>query len=210
MSLLVVRDKRSGFTLIELSIVLVIIAILAAAILRSQSVIDTANVTEVIKSINDVRAAVGSFKQRYHYLPGDFPIAAATPEIPNVQAACRIGGANAGNGNGRIDAIESACASEDLIRAELIKGDPLQPIANRFGNVVLASAANSGATVAFPATVQNVLVLTNISCAVALEIDRKIDDGDLSAGTVRGSQNNTFCTAPGNEGIVLASFAVAL
>jgi len=189
---------------------MVIIAILAVAILRSQSVIDTANVTEVIKSIGDVRAAVGTFKQRYHYLPGDFPIDRVNPEIPNVQAACRISGANAGNGNGSIEPIESVCASEDLIRAELIEGDPLQPIANRFGNVTLARVANSGATVAFPATVQNVLVLTNISCAVALEIDRKIDDGDLTSGTVRGSKNNTFCTTPGNEKIVLASFAVAL
>lgn len=188
----------AGFTLVELAIVLAIIALLAVAVLKSQSVLDQAVAAEAVASIKDLRAAVAAFKQRYRYLPGDFPVDKDNPEIPGVQAACRIDGASAGNGNGSIEPGESACASEHLIRAELVKGDPALPIRNRQGDISLVRAADSGALAAYPASVRNVLRLTNIPCDVTLEIDRKIDDGDLSAGAVRAAQDNAYCTAPGN------------
>lgn len=202
--------RQDGFTLVELAIVLTIITILAVAILKSQSVVDQAVVAEAVASIKDLRAAAATFRQRYRYLPGDFPVDKDNPEIPGVQAACRIDGANAGNGNGSIEPGESACASEHLIRAELVKGDPLSPIRSRQGTIWLVRAADSGALAAYTAPVQNVLVLSNIPCGIALEIDRKIDDGNLSSGTVRASQDNAFCTAAGNEKTMLASLAVAL
>lgn len=189
---------------------LAIIAILMVAVLKSQSVVSGAVVSEIVASIKDLRTIVGTFRQRYHYLPGDFPVDTANPEIPGVQAACRIGGLNPGNGNGSIEPSESACASEHLIRADLIKGDPSSPIVIRSGNVFLVRAADSGVTVAFQAPVQNVFILTNITCDIALDIDQKIDDGDLSSGSIRASQDNAFCTTLGNEKISLASFAVAL
>lgn len=204
------QRARAGFTLVELAIVLTVIAILMIAILKGQSVVNQAVVSEYVASIKDLRTAVATFRQRYHYLPGDFPVDNGNPEIPGVQAACQIGGANAGNGNGSIEPSESTCASEHLIRAELIKGDPGLPIVTRSGNVFLVRGAGSGVTVAFQPPVQNVLVLTNIACDIALEIDRKIDDGNLSSGSVRASQDNAFCTTPGNEKVFLASFAVAL
>ncbi|MCZ2114664.1 MAG: prepilin-type N-terminal cleavage/methylation domain-containing protein [Anaerolineae bacterium] len=203
-------SRQDGFTLMELAIVLTIITILAVAILKSQSVVDQAVVAEAVASIKDLRAAAAAFRQRYRYLPGDFPVDGGIPEIPGVQAACRMGGANAGNGNGSIEPGESACASEHLIRADLVKGDPQLAIQNRQGAIWLVRAADSGALAAFSAPVQNVLVLSNIPCDMALEIDRKIDDGNLSSGTVRASQDNAFCTAAGNQKAILASLAAAL
>jgi len=200
----------AGFTLVELAIVLTIITILMFAILKSQSVVEQAVVAEAIASIKDMRTAVATFRQRYRYLPGDFPMDSGNPEISGVQAACLMGGANAGNGNGSIEPGESPCASEHLIRAELVKGDPLSPILNRQGAVWLVRAADSGALAAFTAPVQNVLVLSNIPCDLALEIDRKIDDGNLSSGSVRASQDNAFCTTAGNQKVILASLAAAL
>lgn len=192
------RGGTAGFTLVELAIVLTIITILAVAILKSQTVVDQAVAAEVVASIKDLRSAVAAFRQRYRYLPGDFPVDKDNPEIPGVQAACRIGGASAGNGNGSIEPGESTCASEHLIRAEFVKGDPALPIRNRLGEISLARAADSGSAVPFAAPVLNVLVLGNIPCDLSLEIDRRIDDGNLSAGAVRASQGNAFCTAPGN------------
>lgn len=202
--------RCAGFTLIEIAIVFVIISILAAVVLRSQSVIDQATVVDTIASVKDLQAAVGVFKQRYRYLPGDFPVDQTNPEIRDVQPACRIAGANAGNGNGSIEPGESACATEHLIRAELIKGDPLLPISNRQGKISLVRVADSGALTAYDARVQNVIVLTNISCTMALEIDRKIDDANLSTGTVRASKDNAFCTASANDRVQLVAFSVAL
>lgn len=191
-------SRQDGFTLVELAIVLAIMAILAVAILKGQSIVDQAVVAETVASIKDLRAAAAAFKQRYRYLPGDFPVDKDNPEIPGVQTACRIDGASAGNGNGSIEPGESSCTSEHLIRVDLIKGDPALPIRNRLGDIWFVRAADSGAAVAFTPPVLNVLVLANIPCDIALEIDRKIDDGDLSAGTVRASQGNAFCSAPAN------------
>jgi len=188
----------AGFTLVELAIVLAIIALLAVAVLKGQTVVDQAVAAEAVAAIKDLRAAVATFRQRYRYLPGDFPVDGTNPEISGVSPSCRIGGASAGNGNGSVEPGESACASEHLIRADLVKGDPALPIRTRQGDVILVRSANSGSVAPFSAQVLNVLVLGNIPCDVALEIDRKIDDGDLSAGAVRASQNNAYCTAPAN------------
>jgi len=65
---------RKGFTLVELSIVLVIIGLLIGGILVAQSMVSTAKVTAVIQQIGQFDAGVENFKTRYNYLPGDLPI----------------------------------------------------------------------------------------------------------------------------------------
>jgi prepilin-type N-terminal cleavage/methylation domain-containing protein len=204
-------QRNSGFTLVEIAIVIAIISLLMVAVFKGQSLVDQANTSDIIATMKDLRVAADTFKQKFHYLPGDFPVATgASQEISGVSAACSIGGAGAGNGNGIIEANESACATEHLVRAELIKGDPTTPISTRQGTVWLAYRDNSGAQTAYIAPVQNVVVLSNISCSVALEIDRKLDDGILTAGTIRASKDNTFCTTAGNEKVPLVAFSMAL
>lgn len=64
---------RKGFTLIELSIVLVIIGLLIGGILAAQSMISTSKITATISQIQQFDAGVMNFKTKYHYLPGDAP-----------------------------------------------------------------------------------------------------------------------------------------
>lgn len=196
--------REGGFSLVELAIVLTVIAILSVAILRSQTVLDRAAVAEAIAEIKDLRAAVATFRQRYRYLPGDFPVDA---EIPDVRGDCRMGGSGGGNGNGDIEQNESRCASEQLIRAGLIRGDPDEQIKTRLGAVSLKRTADAGVSFSNQPQIRNVLVFDNVPCDVALEIDRKIDDGLLSAGSVRADD---ACLAPGSEKTRLRHFAVAL
>jgi prepilin-type N-terminal cleavage/methylation domain-containing protein len=204
-------QRNSGFTLVEIAIVIAIISLLMVAVFKGQSLVDQAFTSDIIATMKDLRVAAGTFKQKFHYLPGDFPVATgASQEIPGVSAACSIGGASAGNGNGIIEATESACATEHLVRADLIKGDPTLPISTRQGTVWLAYQADSGVQTAYIAPVQNVVVLSNIPCSMALEIDRKLDDGILTAGTIRASKDNAFCTTAGNEKVPLVAFAMAL
>ncbi len=199
--------RERGFSLVELAIVLTVIAILSVAILRSQTVLDRAAVAEAIAAIKDLRAAVATFRQRYRYLPGDFPVDKNHPEIPGVRGDCRRGGSGGGNGNGDIEQNESRCASEQLIRAGLIRGDPDEQIKTRLGAVSLKRTADAGVSFSNPPQIRNVLVFDNVPCDVALEIDRKIDDGLLSAGSVRADD---ACLAPGSEKTRLRHFAVAL
>lgn len=65
------RPRKNGFTLIELSIVLVIIGLIAGGIMTGRDLIEAAKVRKDIRLINEVRTAVNSFRIKYNALPGD-------------------------------------------------------------------------------------------------------------------------------------------
>ncbi len=64
------RAQR-GFTLVELSIVLVVIGLLIGGILVGQSLIQSAALNNTVKQIGQFDAGVIAFKEKYNGLPGD-------------------------------------------------------------------------------------------------------------------------------------------
>lgn len=67
------KNKKSGFTLVELSIVLVIIGLIVGGVLVGQDLIEAARVRSTISKIQQYQVAVNTFKVKYGYLPGDIP-----------------------------------------------------------------------------------------------------------------------------------------
>lgn len=63
--------STKGFTLIELSIVLVIIGLLVGGILVGHDLIRAAEIRATVKQIEDVNTAVMTFRLKYNALPGD-------------------------------------------------------------------------------------------------------------------------------------------
>jgi prepilin-type N-terminal cleavage/methylation domain-containing protein len=93
----VVCQKNKGFTLIELSIVMVIIGLIIGGILTGQELIHGAGVRATMSQIIKYNSAVNTFQMKYNALPGDF--STATTYI--VGAATVING----NGDGLIGSI---------------------------------------------------------------------------------------------------------
>jgi prepilin-type N-terminal cleavage/methylation domain-containing protein len=71
------HNEHSGFTLIELSIVLVIIGLLVGGVLVGQDLIRAAEVRATVSQIEKFNTAANTFKLKYGYLPGDIPPATA-------------------------------------------------------------------------------------------------------------------------------------
>ena len=65
--------KQTGFTLLELSVVLIIIALVAGGIVVGQSLIRSATLRSVMGEYDHYLKAVQEFQDKYLALPGDMP-----------------------------------------------------------------------------------------------------------------------------------------
>ena len=83
------KTQQSGFTLIEIAIVLVIIGLLLGGVLKGQELITSARVRNMISQQDGIKAAYFGFLDRYRALPGDY--AAASSNIKGVAAAAEMG-----------------------------------------------------------------------------------------------------------------------
>lgn len=83
--------KDSGFSLVELSIVLVILGLLTGGVLGGRSLIKAAELRSVSSEFQQWQTAVYAFESKYFSLPGDFEIA---------QDFWGAGVTDNGNGNG--------------------------------------------------------------------------------------------------------------
>jgi len=122
-----------GFTLIEMSIVLVIIGLIVGGVLVGQDLVRAAEVRAQITQIEKYNQAVNTFRGKYGYLPGDMIPTAATQFGFSVGAG--FDGVSVGhrNGDGLIDdwpypfqlgqgKCENAAFWQDLSFVNLIDG----------------------------------------------------------------------------------------
>ncbi len=78
-----VHLQQLGFTLIELSIVIVIIALLTGGVLTGKLLVKSALIRNQVSQIEKYNVAVNTFRVKYNYLPGDITgLAAAQFSLP--------------------------------------------------------------------------------------------------------------------------------
>jgi prepilin-type N-terminal cleavage/methylation domain-containing protein len=76
-------SKRSAFTLIELSIVLIIIGLLVAGVTGGASLIRSAQLRSVMSEARGYNVAVNAFVVQYNELPGDYGVVIGSSEKGN-------------------------------------------------------------------------------------------------------------------------------
>lgn len=134
-------SRRSAFTLIELSIVLVVIGLLVGSILAGQGLIRTTQLRATSAELDRYRTSVHTFEEKYDALPGDMPNAtkfwgAADPDFDtcaSISSATSVVTCN-GDGSGfiadgatpgdnRNQWYEGYRAWQHLANAGMIEGD---------------------------------------------------------------------------------------
>lgn len=195
--------NQQGFTLVELSIVLVIIGLIIGGVLVGQNMIRAAEIRATISQIEKYNSAVNTFRGKYGGIPGDF------------SQAVRFGiGTTDGDGNGQIDSATAGVPSTSIILEktefwnQLSNSNMIQDTITLYttGAVTMgthfpASQHGIGGIVAYTDGQFNHFhigisngtgapaVLTDIDAntllpADAYTMDLKVDDGVASSGTV--------------------------
>ncbi len=196
------NKRQSGFTLVEIAIVLVIIGLLLGGVLKGQEMIANAKYKNLRSDINSYSAAFYSFQDRYRALPGDFDDAVA-----KLNAA-----ATAGNGAGTIggntcltNGEESCLVWQHLRYANLISGDPTQT-----GRTANPSHSYGGEVQGifygvYGGRTGSWMMLAGLPPDVAQRLDEDTDDGVANAGTVVCTSCGNAATYPatGNRNVVV-------
>ena len=191
------KSRQTGFTLVEIAIVLVIIGLLLGGILKGQEMIAQAKIKNVIADMTGVSAAMYSYQDRYRALPGD-----------DKNAGTRWTATTAGNGDGVILGLYNTVTITDetskfwhhLRLAGFVAGSgtdqPFNALSGKMGvqtgdGLGLAGGGLGSPPVA-PSTIPTVpftgliLCSANLPDKIAISIDAQSDDGIGTSGTVRG------------------------
>jgi len=182
------REKMtdsSGFTLVEIAIVMVIIGLLIGGVLKGQEMIKNAKIKRVVKTSDEVRAAIYTYQDRFGFFPGDDPDATTHTGDAGVRN---------GNGNGQIVAAEDEHVFEHLATVGLISGSAASYAAGNFpshpfgGTYSVLWQNRNGRTA-------NWITYTLVPVDVALAMDTSLDDGVFNDGSIRSSAAYTGTAA---------------
>lgn len=126
------NTKTSGFTLVELAIVLVIIGLIIGGVLVGQDLIKAATIRSTVSDIEKFNAGATTFRGKYNGLPGDLTAARAVEfGLAGGADANSTGAVGLRDGNGVIEggaagltnlAGETALFWQDLGKSGLIAG----------------------------------------------------------------------------------------
>ncbi|MEQ1668338.1 MAG: prepilin-type N-terminal cleavage/methylation domain-containing protein [Sulfuriferula sp.] len=184
------KKMQQGFTLIELSIVLIIVGLLLGGIFKGQELITQAKIRNITNDLTGTVAAFHSYQERYRALPGDDAGAAARWTTPATLS---------GNGNGQIAGnyndtagAESGYFWQHLRLSGLIAGasSDFTPPQNAVSGVTGVQGAGALGLTGL------VLCSSNLSAKVAQAVDSQLDDGNAMTGQLRSELNAGTGAAP--------------
>ncbi|MDH5425247.1 MAG: prepilin-type N-terminal cleavage/methylation domain-containing protein [Gammaproteobacteria bacterium] len=197
------KKQQSGFTLVEIAIVMVIIGLLLGGVLKGQEVITNAKIKNINNDVSGISAAIYSYQDRYSALPGDD--AAADAHVNGGVPSDNTAGGTAGDGiidgnyndNGTLAGAvptdsESALAWQHLRAAGLMTGDALSDMSptHAFGGTTgIQTGVNDQGTNA-SGIAGLFIAFSTVNGDMAAILDSQNDDNNPDAGSIRAAGLN--------------------
>lgn len=189
------HNKASGFTLVEIAIVLAIIGLLLGGVLKGQEFIVQAKIRNVAEDLKNTSAAITAYRDRYRALPGD------------DAGASRWTGMTAGGGDGSLTGSYNTANATDetalfwrhLRAAGFIPGEASNstPPTNAAGGLTGVQSGGLG--------ISGVIICSaNLPARIAAAVDTQMDDGNAATGNIRsqlqtGSNDAAAAAAPSSN-----------
>lgn len=210
------KNKQTGFTLIEIAIVLVIIGLLLGGVLKGQELINSAKVKNLATDFKNVPVYIYGYQDKYHALPGDD--ANVVTHLGNAGTPC--GGTAGGTavplanscapGSGVIDGgwDSLTAATESYVFWQHVRlagfaagttdttaaGQPNYTPTNAVGgNIGITNAAQSPIT---NLTGTYIVCSNAIPGKFAIQLDTTLDDGNTATGSLQVVPVNTPTSTP--------------
>jgi prepilin-type N-terminal cleavage/methylation domain-containing protein len=177
--------NQSGFTLVEIAIVLVIIGLLLGGILKGQEMITQARIKNVANDFNGITAAYFSYQDRYKAVPGDDGGAAA-----RWVSATAVNGDGDGQLAGNYNATPPTAATESMNFWWHLRLAGFVPGATALPQAVQTPTNAVGGKVGVQANAMGLggiaMCSDGIPDKVAIAVDTQLDDQRRGTGTLRG------------------------
>ena len=213
------KRNQSGFTLIEIAIVLVIIGLLLGGVLKGQELINSAKVKSLATDFRNIPVYIYGYQDKFKAIPGDDRMAASH--------VC-VAGVKDGDGNGLIDSswndatvtAEAYVFWQHIRLAGLATGSttpgaadylPVNAVAGTIGIQSGTTCGQAGSTATCPgnfitpikdtagAAIRGTYIICspNILGKFAKQLDIQMDNGDTGTGGMLAGVATTNGTAMG-------------
>ena len=184
------RSQQSGFTLVEIAIVLVIIGLLLGGILKGQELINSAKVKNLANDFRVIPTYIYAYQDKFKALPGDDP--AGQTHLPGGTVA------DNGNGNGVIDGAWNSTTATDesfmfwrhvrlanLAAGPTVLADPEYVPKNAVSGILGVSSTTAAQIWITGMTGTYQVCSKGILGRFAKQLDIQMDDGNTATGSMR-------------------------
>lgn len=204
--------NQSGFTLIEIAIVLVIIGLLLGGVLKGQELINSAKVKNLATDFRNIPVFIYSYQDKYKALPGDD--ASLSTHLSNASACTPSAAGKCATGNGIIDGAWNSTGATDesymfwqhVRLAGLTSGSTTTgasdylPVNAMGGTIGIQSGTNVAANAPIkdlsttPVAIRGTYVICspNIMGKFAKQLDTQLDDGNTATGLMMATPTSGY------------------
>lgn len=190
------KGQQSGFTLVEIAIVLVIIGLLLGGILKGQELINSAKAKSFAQDFRTIQTALYGYQDRFKAIPGDH--ASVATNVTGATLATTPAVATVGNGqvNGLWDSTtntDESCLFWQHVRLAGFLAGPTT-VSCAAGADYLQKNADGG-RIGISSTIQMTLPTamtgsfnicsSGIVGKLAKQLDTQLDDGNTQTGSFR-------------------------